>query len=275
MAAMGERYMFVNRINNEEERTKIQELYRVMTLEQFLGMLLSHTNTLLHTDCWEDPYEKLIRKSTIEWQEGSYINANTLNWSRWYGQCWSSIKESDGIWRAFTHNKEVRCVKIKTTREKLEKCCTTLTDANIDFYLDAVNYVVESQEQYNVGLNSWFAHYLNDNKPMTEEEIQRIAELSLLMTKRIAFEHESEVRLLAYNKNEASEDVALSYHVDVFDLIDEIEFDPWAPKHAIGTYMELMRLLQIKCEVKFSELYKEVNAEEKGYKFVMRTKKAK
>ncbi len=265
--------MLVRRVNNEESRKDINELYRVMTLEQFLNMFLYEQNTLLHPDCWEDPFEKMLMKSKINRHSKDKVKVNKLNWARWYGQCWSSVKESDGIWRSFTHNKEIRCVKIKTTRDKLEKCCSLCSDDNTEFYIDEITYAEDKNEKYNEALNYVFSHYLDVSKSVPEEQYQRIAELSLLLTKRVAFKHENEVRLLAYRHDGTEKQRAWSYRINVDSLIDEIEFDPWAPNYSAETYRKLMDRLGVKAQVKFSELYKDVDKRKKGYIFVMKTKK--
>jgi len=256
--------------NKDIKLTPETPLYRIMPLEQLLEMLESNTNTLVRPSKWEDPYEKLLMVSKIINDESKERNIEFLDWKRWYGQCWSYVKESDSLWRAFTNGKNVRCVKISTTYSKLKgslKSSPTQQKRCTVPFLEDVSYVDNYQEEFDDYLIRYMKTFIGsliiDKNNIAEYYVNNAFVFTLLQTKRKAFEHENEIRLLAFEEGEVEKydkDSVYQYEVIPTELIDKIEFDPWTPPYLQKSYLNLMEKYGFKNEngkevVSFSELY--------------------
>ena len=244
-----------------------------MSLERFLE-LLGNKNTLINPSKWDDPFEKLVYESSIlkygesnNNRSGSDTRTTTipfapesketkLNGKKWYGQCWSLANESDALWRVFTHSTTQRSVKVSTTYGKLRNSYEGVEEGIAKFFIDKVEYPKPLTNGYGNTLIEWVNKY---NKELSD--IQQRIELSLLLTKRKIFEHEKEVRFLAYIEDEAlshnCHDGLYSYDIEASKLIQEVELDPWMPKYT----KELVACIA-KChglEVKECKLYQEIS----------------
>lgn len=242
------------------------KLYRVMPIGQLIDMLISKKNTLVHPTLWEDPYEKLIEKSEIGIWVNSYnkLFTSKLDWERCYAQCWSTKKESDAIWRSFSHNGLIRCAKIRTTKGKL--CKSTIHYSNpkriVNFSIDRVHYVSMNGnlKAFYSTLSQLFKERLDDRDDV---QIQEPILKSLLLIKRREFKHEEEVRLTAYTTLGQTSPNTLSYDIQESlkeGLIEEIVLDPWTPDYMVKSYIELLKKYSnlSKRKIKKSKLYKDI-----------------
>lgn len=255
--------------------TDNHKLYRIMPLEQLMNMLEDSTNTLVRPSKWEDPYEELMMISKIQSDDSQGRDIKTLDWKRWYGQCWSYVNESDSLWRAFTNGKNVRCVKITTTYSKLKKSLAsspTQDKRRVIPFLEDVSYINDYLDEFDATYRKYAKIFIGsltlpDNlKDANEAEyyINNSFVFSLLQTKRKAFVHENEIRLLAFEEGEVEnydKDSVYKYEVTPTELIDNVEFDPWTPPYLKNSYLKLMEKYGLKNEngkevVSFSELYK-------------------
>lgn len=219
----------------------MEVIYRFMSLEAFLEVVLSKSLTFVHPSLWEDPYEKgifdLIDKSTES--PGTRIT-NNINRRNLLAQSWTKLSESDALWRIYSHNKTSIRIGVKIENiNKLED--VTMRDV---IYTD---------------------NLVDTKKEGIELMMQKFAR------KRIAFEHEKEVRLFKkvklsvfsqelynymsltlVNKNEAKESTKnffgnqkiiratekISFsHIDCF--IDSVMLNPFSPNHVDETIKEL------------------------------------
>lgn len=151
-------------------------LYRYIGFETFVGMVQNQALTFVFPELWEDPkesnnfYELLASKSNE--LEKLFLIAI---YYKTYGQCWTRLSESDAMWRIYSNGN--RAVRVKVLSEKL-KC------------LDDVSIVpVEYSDDHFVPSN--------DSSDFNKS----------LSRKRMAFEHEKEVRLLISYKFEDDDDV--------------------------------------------------------------------
>lgn len=242
-----------------EFKSEVTSLYRVMTLEQFIDMIINKHNILVLPSCWEDPYEKILGT------DKDSIAKGTFSEQRWYGQCWSIAEENDGIWRAMTKNKTCRCVKIKVSIENLVQSIKESGEYDVDFSLNLATY---SDAEDKLGILK-AAQKLTDlsRKESSYEEIRKNVEEMLLLIKRQPFRYEEEVRLLAYHRERPPmcggvPDKAWSYIFDYNKFIDEIVLDPWTPKYYLQTYKELLKRLGVKDaerKVTISSLYEQID----------------
>lgn len=256
---------YLSDIPYKDSKTHSQNecLYRIMPLSQFMAMLIYGKNILLHPSSWEDPFEKLIEKFTVNLVDEPEIEPFHLDWDHWYGQCWTLQAVSDGLWRSFTHNKEVRSVKIKTTIGKLMNSYKPSASNKTILYVGKVNY--SSEQNFlneSISLSKHYVKCLGIIDP-SPKEIQHLCELSLLTLKRDAFEYENEFRLLAY-RSKGYKKQSWGYNINVNELINEVEFDPWTPEYEQQLYKDLLsKKLGFEGDVNFSPLYKELGESKK------------
>lgn len=233
-------------------------LYRVITLEQFLFILMgdlkskSHEmqNTLVRPWMWEDPFEKMLDDKSVH-----------FNKARWFGQCWSLEEESDSIWRSFTQNRKTRCVKIKVSIKNLRESLHSVKDSKARFILSPLAYINEEDIKETAKVISKFSQFANGVKEL--EKPQFVAEITLLLSKRYQYKSENEVRLLVYVKGEKKEKKTWSYPFDVNRYVDEVVFDPDTPDYYQNNYIELLGRLgleNVDKKVRFSNLYAHIDA---------------
>lgn len=208
-------------------------LYRIMSFNRLLMMFINEENTLVHTHLWEDPFEKLLKHSKINWiSQNKTTNVANLNYNCWYGQCWSDKEADDAMWRVFSPNRYTeRYVKVKTTASLLRKSFEEVNKRDdVKLYLEPVDYknVDDQGMEYGKSVAEVIRNYTSSLFIIPKQLINQLTELGLLLTKREAFDHESEVRLLACVKNKEEQDSDIwSYHIKPQELIEEIELDPW------------------------------------------------
>lgn len=246
-------------------------LYRIMPIRDFISLAMG-TNTLVRSTCWEDPYEGLMQTMVSEYIEEKNKKVEDLHYDHWYGQCWSKTKDCDGLWRSFTHNKEVRCVKIKTTKKKLRNSILPYNKDKVCFTIDDVFYSERPEKDSDKCKIEAFKKKVNEvvdiqNKFLslhTTHDFLRAFERSLLIVKRHEFQYENEVRLLAYHK-EATNDIAWSYETNINDWVEQVEFDPWTKDYEYATYKKLIKeKLGFKGKIKLSTLYKKLDTTKKS-----------
>ena len=224
-----------------------RNIYRIIPVQQFLFMLRNSNNTLVSPKCWEDPYEKIFTRCKII--TGTF-GKKELRWNEWYCQCWSLFEESDSLWRSFTHNKEIRCVKIKSTIAQLIESFEKI-NINTDVFVGEVYY--SEEENYVNSIN----HAMRCYQEQFNLGIQDLGALSMQMCKRNAFESEHELRVLAHRKGLKRYSKVWSYTLDINKLSQEISFDPWTPSYDRENYKKLLTKLRYIGNISFSELYKE------------------
>ena len=174
-------------------------LYRYIGFETFVGMIQNQALTFVFPELWEDPkegksfYELVSTKSNV--YERLFLIAL---YYKTYGQCWTRLSESDAMWRIYSNNK--RAIRIKVSVDKLEQ----LEDVSIVS-------VVYTDNPY-VPISNSFDFYKS------------------LSQKRMAFEHEKEVRLLTSYKFVDDDDIekhvkgvlAVGKHPKSVELIESL-----------------------------------------------------
>jgi hypothetical protein len=208
-------------------------IYRIHP-QRFLKGLLSGHLFLPATSRWTDPYENLISRVGYSYlDDDKRIKQVFLGGNRFptFGQCWTTIPESDALWRIYSEvDKNIGLnssffpyegVRLRTTPRKLVHCLADGMGAeNKDkCYLSAVKYFEEDE------LRQYVANAVGTYREKAFAGISGHADgLSL---KREPFRHESEVRLLyidADRKFEGKESVEVP--IDVNAVIEEITLDP-------------------------------------------------
>lgn len=173
-------------------------LYRYIPFEALVGMVQSKSLTFVLPELWDDPKECVSFKLYVEQQDNIY--EKLILWSIYYKtfcQCWTTLAESDAMWRIYAHNNHA--IRISIKREKVS-------------LLDNVKAI---EVKYSDDLNSIF--------DKGEEGF-----FKALSQKRSAFEHEKEVRLIKHYQFSGIDDakqhiyawLAMSEHDDHIKLLE-------------------------------------------------------
>lgn len=199
---------------NLEEPEYDNHIYRIISYERLIEIFDSRKNTLVKPKLWEDTFENFALKSKLKFQDGSETMLDTHE--RLYGQCWTTSKASDAMWRIYSPDK--KSIRIRTTVDKL---VTSLIMANVDKAMTGscigkVEYKSESK------ITALAKKAFTKNGQITFGSLFRS-----LLVKRKAFEHEKEIRLihLDWGKELPKEDI-YSYEINSHELITQIMIDP-------------------------------------------------
>ncbi len=165
-------------------------IYRFMSFESFVDMIQRKSLTFVHYEKWEDPYDGFILRA-MKNKDGIKQILDSLkrltpelaipNWgfllksnNIMFGQSWTQCEESDALWRIYSNNKMAIRIEVLGFDIFKLKEDYSITPHEI-VYSDSIS--IESQLEQIV-----------DNDKINLDK--------LLLTKRTAFEHEQEVRLL-------------------------------------------------------------------------------
>lgn len=222
-------------------------LYRIMPLCHFLQMLDSQKMYLPRVSQWEDPYELFLFKQHFVNSTGQEIDVLSQA-SRIYGQCWSSVRKSDALWRIYSQDH--LGVQIKTSVEKLNSLIEQQIGKGLYLRLGQVEYV---SEKY---LNNWITTL---KMPMDNANL-----VNSLFIKRDSFSHEKEYRLIAWladvdenNKHVVCCPDHIDLSIDPLQMIYEVSLDPRLTKEEAELLKNAIALrLGGKCRVSQSTLYK-------------------
>jgi len=197
-------------------------LFRIMPLKWLKVMVEEKRNTLFRPSTWEDPHETNYSNSVIATEQGDV----PLDASHWFGQCWSTCKESALMWQAFKKNKEPY-VKIRVDAFSLIKGLIeqdkSLRIAVIEYirYFKPIIYDYKEKLNEIIELHLWPKNFIKQGATFAE-----LYPLYNLLTKRDVFKHEEEVRLLLFDKSSSENQDSVSYSFDPIS-IKEVVIDPW------------------------------------------------
>ena len=178
------------------------DLYRIVSLESFVDLVMNKKERYTRPVSWDDCYESFMYE-TLTNEEGrkqliktlySEINPNnpkvTINnfvrlwYARFfvYAQCWSEEKDSDALWRIYSYNKHA--IQLVTSKTRIQKI---MKQSSQKFHIDSVKYDV------------------NEHTDIFKEQVQGVKKtLSIYepyFHKRQAFQHEKEHRVLVYDES--------------------------------------------------------------------------
>lgn len=177
-------------------------LYRITSLEGFLSLLLNKKERFVHPiDCWEDTYEGYMLH-LLDTEEGTeevlrelytVITPNDIkltirNYTKLmraryacYGQCWSVKADSDALWRIYSYDR--KAIQIKSNFERIKNTIKASQEDIITIRIGPVKYDIDDKTG---NLNQVLYNKSKINEPYYH--------------KRLAFEHEEEVRVIVSKK---------------------------------------------------------------------------
>lgn len=82
-----------------------------MPVHRLLEIFESRQLVLVEPNKWDDPFENLLLKGMLEGTSDKFPITKVFRTSI-YGQCWTTHKETDAMWRIYSQDKngvKVRC----------------------------------------------------------------------------------------------------------------------------------------------------------------------
>ncbi|MBW4962173.1 hypothetical protein [Sulfitobacter sp. CW3] len=246
--AQTESFSFYNLENDDLDKP----IYRIFPKERLIQMFDEQKNVLVRPGKWEDPFENFILKSTAMDSEGNKVTFSFHD--EYYGQCWTTLKASDAMWRIYSPDRfdvdgkklPPNGLRIKTTMRKLADSlgqpCGKF--GPVQSSIGKVRYLKDAE------LKDFAKNGLRS--AITGESIAQT-----LLAKRKAFSHEREIRLIYSDINNSHSDSDIyKYKIDPHDLIDQIMLDPrLTPEEAKAVKAEVRSKTKFKGTVKRSFLY--------------------
>lgn len=186
------------------------DLYRIISFESFMQLILYKTERFVNPLTWEDTFEgcglryvhdeKLIKKfvdalfAMYNNESGcgddvlfNFVKAEIVR-DYSFGQSWSLISDSDAMWRIYNYNNHA--IQIQSSIEQIQRYISIFNDTNTDN-----NFKCEIKKvKYDV---------LNEDKEEAYAKFYRkgMDFSTSYFHKRKAFEHEQEVRVLIRPEN--------------------------------------------------------------------------
>ena len=218
------------------------KLYRYMSFQRFYQLLFQKKIVLVLPEKWDDEYEQFWLKSLaspegqarcrkyIEGLSGNKAKINDeieklsgLLFKATYCLCFSTKKDSEILWRAYSDNK--KGIMIATTREKIESVFPELP--------------VIKEVVYDLDQRDMFGSFMKHFKVLSDGSVIHWDISDFLLHKRECFSYEEEVRVMVHDWK-ATESGLLPVSIpDLRAFIDGVMVHPSADQE----YVEVIELL--------------------------------
>ena len=209
-------------------------IYKYIKLKYVLQMVCNRQLYFDKMSSWADVYENFFLKEKFLMPEGTVVSAESLI-SGVFGQCWSSLEESDAMWRIYSAydylNRfqprggedgnqlfaEIVSVRIKTSARKLFEATYLDNMDAVRVYIGSVDY--KSEDEIN--------DFIRGIQPLKPIDIN-LAWTHSMFIKRNPFAHESEVRSIVLRNPDDPEfgNQFLLFNINPADFIEEVVIDP-------------------------------------------------
>lgn len=188
-----------------------------MSLDHVKLMIQNQTLWISKVNTWDDVYENIFFKQNFFHYIGKelvQVGVEDVG-NNMFGQCWTSQKESDAMWRIYSPDKNNYALRIKTTVGKLMDAAFVSPKGIPAVFVGEVSYVDDAT------ISGILSRYAQNGFHLSTSS-REYAELLLL--KRKEFEHEKEIRLIISEATDFKSDhTELSIDPQIF--IDEITLD--------------------------------------------------
>lgn len=108
------------------------KVYRFITFETLVEMMLYKRLTFPKINCWDDSYENYLFKTQIFKNQIDISPSLQEVANRLFGQCWTLTPQSDALWRIYSIQE--KGVRISTTLRKLYEL-TAYSESDNDRYM--------------------------------------------------------------------------------------------------------------------------------------------
>lgn len=232
--------MSYNNYINLTEDFLDKPIYRIMPINRFLQLLEEKKLTLVKPKKWDDPFENALLNSVFETSNGELGEFSAKN--SIYGQCWTFHRETDAMWRIYSHDKDG--VRVSTTPRKL---LTALQTAESTFhelrcFIGKVSYLSKKNLLEKIQTIDLF----NTNGSGIAES---------LLYKRTAFKHENEIRLIYTGDDNINISDIFQFDIEPDKLLDSVLFDPRMDENLRQAYKLAIKKKGCHTKVKRSTLY--------------------
>ena len=252
-------------------------LYRFVSIETFLDIILNQHLVFVHPSLWDDPYEEVLINNiwkNIDNENYVLLMLTYILSHNFYAQSWASLDESDALWRIYSHNntsirvavKEEKISQLENVEFKPVKYVKDIKDINI-FYNDEHIYeeltkkrlAFKHEEEVRLFNHIKFSNDIEDMKIIVDDfrkmfDSRKINEMNL-----DTFQTEIHRIVNHYNLNLNKKVKSINYtHVDNF--IDSVMLNPFAPDWFNETLSQLCKNYNINYLGK-SNLYDTPNKE--------------
>lgn len=223
-----------------------EPIYRIFRYDRFEELVESKKLALASPTLWDDPFENFFLKSSVDMGDGTFAGLEILA-RKWYGQCWTTEKDTDALWRIYSHDK---CsVRVKTTVGKLFSALYKPNDlqAKLKYFIGKVNYM--SQDEISLLLDK--TRFMS-----VAEGAQNHGFAKLLCIKRNEFKHENEVRVLFNDiASEYATRNVLFFDFDPNSLLEEVCLDPRIEEKLVSRTEKKLKAIGLTLPVVRSHLY--------------------
>jgi hypothetical protein len=198
--------------HNIEELDLDKHIYRIFKLEHVRSWFESGENVLVSPKLWDDPFENFILNSEAILPGGDKVTFAFRN--DFFGQCWTTHKASDAMWRIYSDDK--KGIRVRTTIRKLLVSLSLWSGekANFEAHIGKVQYLSAKK----------LVKFANTaiSEPFEANDFART-----LLVKRLAFKHEQEVRLLFFSSERRPHPGdKFSYTADPHNVVEQLMVDP-------------------------------------------------
>lgn len=185
-------------------------LYRILSFDRAVQIFEQGELHFAQPSTWPDPYEV------------SLVHSNS---HKLFGQCWGTRGVSDAMWRIYSTNH--LGVRISTSTRKLKKAIASeLIRRGFELRMQNVDYLNPHDLRGKVSkISKELAENFNVQQAM-----------DVLFLKRVAFDYESEYRVVIYcpDATKVLARQGIKIQVDPHELIDSVLLDPRAPDELIA-----------------------------------------
>jgi hypothetical protein len=222
------------------------QIYRVFNLQRLVELFASGLNTLVKPALWDDPLENYVLRVAMKAFMDRPHSFDFTTKDRFYGQCWSTIEESDALWRIYSPDKSG--IKVRTTIGKLLSALRGASHASYgECFIGKVRYIEDDALRQKLQDRFWLA----------SEVVDFHSQATSLMFKRTEFQHEQEVRLIYLNHDQSYMDNIYRHSIEPAMVFEELQFDPRIPLELFEIYKYYFQeKLAYPNAVTRSELYK-------------------
>ena|GEM_PF-753560 len=188
-------------------------IYRIMREEHVIGMFKERQNVLSQVHNWKDKFEN------FQMAIGGILDGKRFEYGfkdDFVGQCWTRHALSEAMWGIYANDVSQRFLRIKSTPRKL---LAALIKAHPLMPQDTC-FVGKVQYKNVKTLKA----FLDSGGQMS---ISTKAMAKSFLLKRLAFKHESEIRLLFLgNATDYGDNGLYRYEVDPHEVVLQIMADP-------------------------------------------------
>ena len=182
-------------------------IYKYIPLKHVITMLKDKKLYVGKVGNWEDTYENFLIKQNFLYK-GMPLNANSLM-EQIYGQCWTTLSESDALWRIYSNPKKLNevAIRVKTSAQRLFDAVYTSDECMATTSIGSVEYFYKKE------ILAWI-------KSLNIHSIQDIGNniVPSLYKKRKPFLHEKEVRIIIMHDHDMGKGL-------LYDIVPETFFD--------------------------------------------------